>query len=1171
MKLKYRLILITFLIVLLISVTSSFIYYSLTAQLISQQQSKNILNSANDFAFAFQQELAKCEEDFKTIAPRIKDFNKINLDSTAIDFCFTLVNDSLINNRELKLKSKSFLNIRSYSFRQFFSDNRNVVLHYNQTAEGKTVYYGNQISPVFLNKISDKIRSDVALMIDDIPVEISHEEKNQINLAAVINAARQLKYKNNFDLHTTELENADFIAALYTPKLLITPGGKVNFIIYNVIKEGYDFRNTLRLVMLIIIFAGSAITFLIVIGFTMKLIKQISLLNKAVEVTGRGNLEHRVEIITHDEIGVLGKTFNNMLDELESNKKTEKEYSEFIALINQNPTMKEIADAALAKIIQSTRLTFGVLYIVEGKSPRMVSSFGIGKDLIELSQNIEMYRNAIDKKEKIEFNFNENYPEIKTGLAVIKLKYLSIYPIIYNKETIAILELASESSPGTDVLSYLNKIQEQLAIGLINAKSFEQLENFVGELKKLNDDYHRQNEQIVEQNEQLKHLHRQLKEKAEELEKQRTRAVELTKVKSDFLASMSHELRTPLISILGLTELLMKDSLIIPKAKDRLKIVYRNGKKLLGLINNILEFSKFDSGKIEIKRENFLLSDLIEELHSNVDQIAAEKRISFTLSVENNADLLINSDKAKLEQVLLNLIVNAIKFTDKGSVDLSVRITGNEQIEFAVTDTGIGIAEENQKIIFSEFRQVDGSPSRKYGGAGLGLAICKKYIDLLGGTLSLKSEMGKGSKFYFTLPDSLIETFDAAEHKFLTVSEEKIDFTKSVLILNSHNDSLKLIEDYLASYNYRIHSTSSRSDALRLAQELSPAAVILEPFIQDQNIWSLICELKNGSRTKNLPVILTMILEENKVGWQPPLYDFIPADQSSFAHEIELLEKHYETKIKRISVIADSGAENFDELKKSGFETNFVSSENNILEKINSANPNLIIIDIESVMEPVFEVLLEISQNRYTKNIPVLMRLPEDINKAKADSLNSKLREIALKIKSHPLDVLKTVRDRLKIDDEAANKKVNLIEMPAQSQDEPELSFPKIKSSTARPTILIVDDDNDTLFTIGEYIKEMNYDTIFAHNGMECLLMLNHVEPDLILLDIMMPQMDGFETIKRIRADERISKIPVVALTAYAMLDNKDIIENNGFDDLVTKPINSQILNTKLDQYLNGK
>src|SRR3989339_1690025 len=197
MKLNYRFILIAFIIVLIMSIASTFVFYALAGRVLTQQQSKSILNSTNDFAFVFQNELSKIEEEFRSISPYIGNFNRINLDSTSVDFCFTLVNDSLINTRAFKIKSESYLNIRSSSFRQFFSDNPNVVLRYAQVPNGKTVYYGNQISSNYLNRISQKIRAEVALVINNFPVELSNPETNQVYLLSIINAVRELKYRNS--------------------------------------------------------------------------------------------------------------------------------------------------------------------------------------------------------------------------------------------------------------------------------------------------------------------------------------------------------------------------------------------------------------------------------------------------------------------------------------------------------------------------------------------------------------------------------------------------------------------------------------------------------------------------------------------------------------------------------------------------------------------------------------------------------------------------------------------------------------------------------------------------------------------------------------------------------------------------------------------------------------
>jgi len=1171
MKLNLRFLLTTFIVVLIISISSTYIFYSLTSKLLIDQQSKTVLNAATNFAFSFQSELQKTDEEFRKIIQSISKRNTINIDSLNIDFVFTLVNDSLINSKEFKVKSNSYLNIRTSSFKKFLTDNPGTILRYTQLKDGRTFYYGRLISTSLLNSLREKINAEIALVVNDSPIEISFPEENQTKLQSILNSARYLKLKNSYDLYTEVLSEYDFVSTLYSPRLVSIPQVKVNFIVFQSFKEGNEFRGFLQVVMLLIILAGTALTFIIVLVSTTRVRKQISALSKAADETSSGNLEHRVKIISNDEIGNFGATFNKMLDELARNKKAEKDYSEFITLINQNPSLKEIGDAALSKIIKTTNLTFGALYLTEYKNIRLISSYGLGKQPSHIAET-DLFNDAIEKKETIELYFQDNYPEIKAGITSVKLKYLIIYPVIFNKGVIAILELASESIPKQSIQQYINTINEQLAVGLVNAKSFEQLENLVSELQNLNNDYHKQNIQISEQNDELKKLHKQLQEKAEEFEKQRAKALELTKVKSEFLASMSHELRTPLISILGLTELMLKDSGIVVKVKERLGIVNRNGNKLLGLINNILEFSKFDSGKIDLKIKTFILSDLLEEIKQNVYQLALEKNLKLVFSYPENKTILLNTDKDKLEQVLLNLIVNAIKFTESGYIEVKAEIIKYSDITFEIIDTGIGISDEDQKVIFNEFEQADKSTSRKYNGAGLGLAISKKYIELLGSSITLKSEYGKGSKFSFILYDSVLDSFEKAEHKFLTIDQDETsaeplyESKKQVLIVRDFYTQNDIISDYLKSYSIKCVHLITVEDAVKALSKEKYLAVIIN-FSLDT--FNLISAVKSSGINCFTPIIIHKIYEDRKYGWTPDVYDFIINNNTEINLEevISRLEKEKQINIKEIMVVSDS--------KKRKDSTNIVyafgrekcnikkTASTDLLRKQNHDKTELIIIEVGTVQKNIFEICHLVKSSKVYKNSFVLFILPRLSEIDAEKNMISEFDEIAKKVKMHPLDILKIIRDKLELIDVPEISNTILLDNVRK-----ENVLRKSKSTKTKKTILIVDDDNDALFTVGEYVKELGYDTIFAHNGMECLLMLNHVLPDLILLDIMMPQMDGFETIKRIRDEASFSKMPVIALTAYAMLDNQNVIEKNGFNDLVTKPINFQLLSSKISKYL---
>lgn len=1175
MTLQVRLILITFVIILIASFATAVIYYNLTGRLLSNYQSKDILNSANDFVFTFQSRIEQTDEDFSRIFSGKADFESINLDSTGIDFIFTLVNDSLISDSEFKVKSNSYINFRSRSFKQLFVDNPNLILRYTKLKNGQIFYYGVHITSGFLDKISEKIRADIALVINDSPVEFSSAGKNQVYLLNIVNAIRELKFRNNFDLYKEEIDNADFEATAISPHQILTPGARISFVVFKTYQEGVGLRNTLRDVMLIILISGSSLAFILILLFTTKLRKQIGLLSEAAEITRKGNLDHRVQIVSKDELGRLGEAFNQMLNELKKKDDAEKEYTDFITLINQSSTLKEVSEASLNKIIKSTSITFGVLYLVDEKNLRLISSSGIGKNIVKPAQELDLYSNAIEKKEVVEFKFSENYPEIKTGLTSIKIKYILIYPIIYNRETIAILELASESDPAGRVRNYIDNIQEQLAFGLVNAHSLEQLENYVDELRRLNEEYQKQNRQIIEQNEELKELHRQINEKALELDYQRAKAVELTKVKSQFLASMSHELRTPLISILGLTELILKDDVTPQKSKERMGIVYRNGKKLLGMITNILEFSKFESGRIEIKKDNFLLNDLLEDINTNISQIASDKNLKFVIEAPAGKNLLLNTDKSKLEQILNNLITNAVKFTDSGEVKLSIRLENNPDLNFYVADTGIGISEENQKIIFSEFKQIDSGSARKYGGAGLGLTITKRYVELLGGALSLKSKLGKGSEFSFVLHDIVLDVFDVSQGDFLTIHEETVkgSIKKTVLISCKNIDTSKFITDYLQSYEYQlIPYHVGKKEFNRDDLPVPEAFIFCCDDIKD-NLIREVAEIKSTPSFRNAPAILISILESEKVGWLPAIFDFIiePVIPDDLERIIKNLEFFSQNRVPEI-VIATRDPQKFGDFfsgqKPSARRMKLIDDLDSLINNPLKDSRQLVIIDFDSFKSDALEFLLKVEENRMNRNLFTVLTINKENLENEFEWINSSIKELTLKSKNHPLDVLKSLRERLMIDMDLARRNNNLIEEKI-SENIPVFGDSGISES--KQTILIVDDDPDTLFTIGEFVKELNYETVYAHNGTECLLMLNHINPDLILLDIMMPQMDGFETVKRIRSDNRVSSIPVIALTAYAMLDNKEVVTKNGFNDLVTKPINSSLLATKINMYINSR
>ena len=1151
MKINARLLLLTFTIVVLVTVSSSIVYYSLTNKLIAAQQNQNILNSTNDFIFNFQLAVEEIEDNYKQIIQSNKKLSLVNLQNEYIDFVFTLINDSQINFDNYAASSNLNIRSRHLSLIQFMQDNPNIIFKYD-VRDDNTYYYGKIITENFLNDISEKIRADIALIINHAPVELTKSNSNTLYLTSILDAIDNLKFKNQFDIYYNAYQRWDFYATYYIPTTLLTKDIKIGFMIFNPLEDVVEFRYNAGIIAVLITSSGIALALILVLLFTSKLRSQISNLSYASEVIGKGNLDHRVPVDSKNELGKLGQAFNKMLDALNDQKQAEKEYTEFITLLNQKPSLHEISEAAIQKIIKATGISFGVLYLVEEKdSLRKIASFGVSNGVSETNNNFDYYRNAIEQKDIIEFKFKKNLPVVKTGLTEIRIKYTIIVPIIYGNNVVAVAELASEETPKKDVREYLLNIREQLAIGIINGSSFEKLEILVDDLKKLNVEYENQNKELRE-------LHHKLKAKADELNLERIKALESTKLKSQFLTNITHELKTPLNSIIGLSDLINKDETLSLPHKNRLNVIIRNGRKLLNLINNILEYSKAEAGKTIIKNETFLLNNFIEEINSFILPIANEKGLNYICNAPEETSVVLYVDKAKLEQVIINLLNNAIKFTDEGFIKLHVDIESENDLVITVEDTGIGVDEKDKEIIFEEFRQADGTISRQYDGTGLGLSICKKFTELLGGEFHLESEIGKGSKFTIRLFDVILK-----KGSFENISEVLSQQNKRVMILEENPKNKKLISDYLTLNDYHVINYENGTDIAEEIKTQNVSRVIINQDFNNSSGWKYLVDIKNNNILKNITPIIISTFNENNYGYGLAVFDYITTNNCgqqcvNILNElsIELGRKS----LRIISLVSDTIVNNF---LKSNFNAEIIKNSSyykNISLSKKSDQPDVIFIDVSKKSVSIVD---QFKHDRNTRSIHFIGLISNNFEDEQK-SLSNELLKVTLARKHHVIDILKILRDRLQIsENELTRAKLILDETPS------EIDIKKQTKSINEIRILIVDDDRDTLFTVGEIVKSSGYHPLFAKNGVECILTLKHEIPDLILLDIMMPKMDGFETLKEIRKHKEYDGIPVVALTAYAMLDDKDIINKSGFEDIITKPIDTITMTNKLNYIFN--
>jgi signal transduction histidine kinase/CheY-like chemotaxis protein len=1175
MKISFRILLINFLIVVLIVGGATFAFYTIMYEVLTDYQVRDLKNSANNFMYAYRSLQAETEEELISLLRQNNEnlFRNSKLQTNRIDFILQESKDRSGNISQFVIKEDIYRPDSKFSLEDFIRYNPNVLLLEFENRDGEKFYYGKSLDTETLNEISKSINSDIALIWEGLPVDVSNPTVNQNNLYSLTQAAENLKGKNNFGLYTKGTESNDLIAYVYKPTGLANLNEDVYFLIFTTFGEAAELRATLRDMFLIVCFGGIALSLIVTLLFTSRLRKQVSELSTATEQTFKGNFKHRIKIKSKDEIGKLGHAFNEMLDELDKKEKAKTEYSEFITLINRNPSLQELGEAALKKIMDIGDFAFGGLYNVD-EEIQLIYSLGFDKNDRNNNHASGLFRSVLERLEPLEIFDEKVLPIVPSGLVEIKVRYLLLLPIVYNKKPVAVLELGSFNRPGEEVKDYLEKIKDQLAIGITNAKTLTQLEKLVNSLKKLNDDYHKQNIQVKQQNKKLLQLHYELTKQAEELEEQKQKALELSKVKSQFLANMSHELRTPMNSILGLTELMLEKATLDGRNKERLEVVLNSGKRLMNLINDILDLSKIESGKVEVRYEDILLEEIVNEVSTSILPLAQLKKLSFRVVKEIDTRIIISIDRDKVIQVLINLLGNAVKFTEEGDVTLKI-FPMNDMLVFDVVDTGIGISEEEQKIIFEEFSQTNSSLSKRYSGTGLGLTISKKLTTILGGDLTVSSKLNEGSTFSFSIPLKQTDD-DLKEHQGkVNLQVLRKNRNNPVLVIDDDKDVRYTIGQYLTSKGYEVIFAEDGLTGVKMAVERQPFAITLDRMLPGKDGLSVLKELKENSSTKDIPVILVSILEDKSSGYLLGAFEYFvkPISSEKLISAFNTLEELVEKKIKKI-VIVDNDEQEFEKFKKEfaseEIRIEYIKSSEYAFNKIAEVQPDLVVVDLMMPVVDGIELSKKLKSSFQTRHIPIILSSAKELSVEEKESLQGIVESIAIKLKGRENDIVNIVKEM--IEKTVAIKREQFVVDEDESLNEvldieEENGVPILDNTVA--DILIVDDDPGNLLTLKEIVLGLNCNIITARNGKECLELLETTLPDIILLDIIMPEMDGFQTIKNIKRNNKWSDIPVIAVTAKAMQEDNDIILKHGFADYIPKPVNPASVSFKVQKLIS--
>ena len=633
---------------------------------------------------------------------------------------------------------------------------------------------------------------------------------------------------------------------------------------------------------------------------------------------------------------------------------------------------------------------------------------------------------------------------------------------------------------------------------------------------------------------------------------QRKQVEEATRMKSEFLSNMSHELRTPLNSINALSRVLINqaNSRLSAEENEYLEVVERNGKRLLLLINDILDLSKIEAGKMELQPNNVSLLRMMTELVENIRPLANQKNISLNLSMPNEL-IELETDENRLNQILTNIIANAVKFTDKGGVRISVHSDSTVAV-IEVKDTGIGISEEMLPEIFKEFRQVDGSTSRSYEGTGLGLAIVRNLVNALHGEITVASTPGEGSVFTVSLPLKWKGNLEQGDLQWMH-PDIPSDTQKTVLVVDDDPKIVRQISDSLKESGYHIIATTSGTQALRLAQKHKPIAITLDIVMPDLDGWEILQQLKTNPETTNIPVIIISISDEKQTGIALGAVGYItkPVNRQLLLREI----RKWTSTPSSIMIVDDNPTDReqiADLLRLEQIDV--LQAENGVqcLEMLQYHRPDLLVLDLMMPEMDGFQVLNEIRARPEIGDLPIVVVTAKDLTEQDKKLLSGKVSLVLTK----STVALPQIYDEIK---------------RILGGIHGEMSDDQGNRQKKQPNhILMIEDNEISVIQVKKILEKEGIAVDVAKDGKQALEFIKHTVPDGIILDLMMPEMDGFEVLEKIRGKQETRMIPVLILTAKN-LTKADLsrLSANNIQQLVQKgDVNTRELLGKVKQMM---
>ncbi|HZC43154.1 MAG TPA: response regulator, partial [Acidobacteriaceae bacterium] len=963
------------------------------------------------------------------------------------------------------------------------------------------------------------------------------------------------------------------------------------------------------------------------------LTNQVRAIAEVATAVTKGDLTRSIQVEAKGEVSELKDNINTMINNLRltTERNTEQDWlktnlARFTGMLQGQRDLTTVGKTLLSELAPLVNAQQAIIYQMDTEDKQelvLLSAYaGDGPDShlrrIGIGEGL-LGQCAVEKRRILVSDLSDRDVTVRSGLFDAVPRNVIILPILFEDRVKAVIELASLNAFTTSQLAFLEQLTASIGIVLNSIEATMQTEGLLKqsqqlatelqtqqtELQQTNEQLAQKAQQLAEQNAEVERKNQEIEQARRELEGKAKELALTSKYKSDFLANMSHELRTPLNSILVLGQQLSEnpEQNLTAKQVEFARTIHGAGTDLLNLISDILDLSKIESGTVSVEAEEVFFASLLDRIGGPFRHEAENRRLSFEVHTDPRLSRSFVTDSKRLQQVLKNLLSNAFKFTAQGGVQLAVSVAdhgwsvdhpvlsrASTVVAFEVTDTGIGIPPEKQRIVFEAFQQADAGTSRKYGGTGLGLAISRELATLLGGEIQLRSTPGEGSKFTLYLPqvysgqDAVTahlhdgKSAAPARHAELP-SAVRGEFAEHIpddretlqsgdavlLVVEDDPHYARVLRDLARDKGFKVLLATRGSEALALAHEFHPTAVSLDVFLPDMLGWTVLNHLKQDTSTRHIPVQMLTLDEDRSHGLASGAFAFItkPVTSEGLDAAIARIKQYAAPRRKRLLVVEDNRAEQVSIralLDHEDIDVTVAECGADALSAIAEGSYDCVVLDLRLPDMSGFEVLDRLRDRREADDLPIVVFTGKELSPEEDARLHMLARSVVVKGVESPERLLdETALFLHRVVADLPQDKQKMLDRLHRSDD-----------ALVGKKVLVVDDDVRNIFALSSVLERRGMTVLTADTGKGAIDTLQSTpEVSIVLMDIMMPEMDGYETMRVIRQNPSFRRLPIVALTAKAMKGDREKTLEAGASEYLAKPVNTEQLLSTLRMWLH--